>query len=802
MKAQKFIRIVLAFALFIGMILPGTTLQASAAGSNVASIAAAQVGTVTGAPNKYTQYTGKVGNTYGYHWCCAFVSWCAAEAGEAAAVPKSASCANMRNYVYAAGGRDVSASEVQAGDLVFYYCSALSAPWAHIGIMINRTESVEGNMGGNTDPSWKSSQVKKSQPSWYRITSNKVTYSVANGKVKVYYIRPNYSGSAPVVTNLPAHANNQNVTPGRYNLVNAATGYYMNYAYSGWSGLSYKPMIMSRQDGSPEQIFELSHTGSGLYAINVKHPDGGVVNVYRDSGSAQIGDAVTQWKWSGSNYQKFWFTKLSNGNYIIQSATDPTKVLAPPTNEWHAHLRIATYQENNTLQQWKLAPLDGQSPAPSAAPAPVKKLTIAEGTYHIVNASSNYYMNYAYSGWKGLSYKPMCMSSPDGTPEQNFRLKHTGDGQYAIEILHPDGGVVNVYRGTGNAQAGDPVTQWTSSGSAYQRFYVTPVGNDRYILQSATDPSKVIATPTNDWHALLTMADYNAADSKQQWIFSIVSLPVATIEMSNPDVYLDMGGTKLLDYNVTPVNATDARVTWQSSNPNVATINDVGLVTGLRPGIVTITATTKDGTNLKASCTVHVNPPSDSGATLHACIADIYCPSSYLVDAPKPSNWAHEPIDWAIMRGITNGTDPTHFSPGATCTRGQVVTFLWRAQGCPEPSGTDNPFTDVKKGAFYYKAVLWAVENGITKGVDATHFRPNQGCTRGQIVTFLWRAEGQKAPESAANPFTDVTGGYYYNAVLWAVEKEITNGTSATTFSPDASCTRAQIVAFLYRDMN
>ena len=170
------------------------------------------------------------------------------------------------------------------------------------------------------------------------------------------------------------------------------------------------------------------------------------------------------------------------------------------------------------------------------------------------------------------------------------------------------------------------------------------------------------------------------------------------------------------------------------------------------------------------------------------------------VDLPAPDNWAYDPILWALENGITNGTDDTHFSPNKTCTRGQVVTFLWRANGSPKPLSDTNPFVDVKVGAFYYDAVLWAVENGITNGTDDTHFGPGKTCTRAQVVTFLWRANGSPAPLSGDNPFEDVkTDGFYYSAMLWAVENEITNGTNATHFSPGKTCTRAQIVTFLYR---
>ena len=176
-------------------------------------------------------------------------------------------------------------------------------------------------------------------------------------------------------------------------------------------------------------------------------------------------------------------------------------------------------------------------------------------------------------------------------------------------------------------------------------------------------------------------------------------------------------------------------------------------------------------------------------------------PSPSFTDVKADAYYA-SPVAWAVEKKITNGTSSTTFSPDATCTRGQVVTFLWRASGSPEPTRADNPFTDVKSDAYYYKAVLWAVENGITSGTSKTTFSPNSGCTRGQVVTFQWRANGQPEPKAGTNPFTDVkSDAYYYKAVLWAVENGITNGTSPDKFSPDKTCTRGQIVTFLYRDM-
>lgn len=170
------------------------------------------------------------------------------------------------------------------------------------------------------------------------------------------------------------------------------------------------------------------------------------------------------------------------------------------------------------------------------------------------------------------------------------------------------------------------------------------------------------------------------------------------------------------------------------------------------------------------------------------------------VDVPENSYY-EEAVDWAEENGITQGTDDTHFSPNDICTRAQAVTFLWRTAGSPAPKSTTMPFTDIPTGSYYYNAVLWAVENDITKGTSGSTFSPDAICSRAQIITFLWRSE--KSPAAGtANPFVDVKStAYYADAVLWAVKKGITMGTTSTTFSPDADCTRAQIVTFLWRTM-
>ena len=162
-------------------------------------------------------------------------------------------------------------------------------------------------------------------------------------------------------------------------------------------------------------------------------------------------------------------------------------------------------------------------------------------------------------------------------------------------------------------------------------------------------------------------------------------------------------------------------------------------------------------------------------------------------------DYFYDAVKWAAENGIASGTGRYTFSPNAVCTRAQTVTFLWRAAGSPLPRYRVCPFTDVKPSDYYYNAVLWAVEQGITTGLNATTFGPDVTVTRGQVATFLYRAASAAKP-STFNPFTDVkTTAYNYNAILWAYDNRITTGTSDTTFSPDAYCTRAQIVTFLYR---
>ena len=344
----------------------------------------------------------------------------------------------------------------------------------------------------------------------------------------------------------------------------------------------------------------------------------------------------------------------------------------------------------------------------------------------------------------------------------------------------------------------------------------------------------------------------------QSGTFKAVRVYVDGVTVDKETLALELEQESQINATIEPANASTQTLVWTSSDPDVATVDENGVVTAVGIGTAEITVMTTEG-RYTATSTVTVGPKTygvefiltpeeatvtvtdNSGKTVEptneayqlangtysytataagydnmtgsftVANADQTITLNLKAQAPavnpfvdvKSGDYFYDPVMWAVEHDpqITNGTDPTHFSPNATCTRAQIVTFLWRAKGCPEPSSTSNPFVDVKASDYYYKAVLWAVEQGVTSGMDATHFGPAGNCTRAQAVTFLWRAEG-KPSVSGSNPFSDVkSGDYYYDAVLWAVEKDVTKGTDATHFSPGTACTRGQIVTFLYRDL-
>ena len=372
------------------------------------------------------------------------------------------------------------------------------------------------------------------------------------------------------------------------------------------------------------------------------------------------------------------------------------------------------------------------------------------------------------------------------------------EGKYIVVCYLSDDGSVTYVRATY-----DPVTQQVTFNTNHFSNYALFVSGDPVVIVDGGSGSGLYAVGETvtikaesksgytftGWEIVagsVTLADAKAAETT-------FTMPAGTVELTATYTKNSSGGGGgSSTYTLTFDTNGGSKITSVSKTSGT-TIDLTGYVP-TRTGYdfdgwyANVTLTDKiTSVKLTKNMTVYAKWVEKSGENPFTDVAG----DTYYADA----------VTWAVGKGITSGTAATTFSPDAACTRAQAVTFLWRAAGSPAPKAGANPFADVKADAYYYDAVLWAVEQGITSGTSATTFSPNATCTRAQIVTFLWRA--QKSPTAdGVYSFTDVAGNAYYaGAVLWAVENGITAGTSATTFSPDSDCTRAQIVTFLYHCM-
>lgn len=291
-------------------------------------------------------------------------------------------------------------------------------------------------------------------------------------------------------------------------------------------------------------------------------------------------------------------------------------------------------------------------------------------------------------------------------------------------------------------------------------------------------------------------------DSDNCAVFTITKF--STFELSGTVTYVEpsyySGSSSDPTYSVsTPSKTENGSVTV---SPKSASKGDTVTIT-VKPDsgyvLETLTVTDKNGDELKLTDKgngKYTFTMPGSKVEVKATFMEDNSVLNFFYDVPNGA-YFYEAVKWAVDKGITNGLSDTMFGPYESCTRAQIVTFLWRATGSPEPK-TASSFTDVPANAYYAKAVAWAVENGITNGMTATMFAPDATCTRGQSVTFLYRA--LKGTASGSTNFTDVqSDAFYADAINWAVANNVTNGTSNTTFSPNADCTRAEIVTFLYR---
>ena len=321
----------------------------------------------------------------------------------------------------------------------------------------------------------------------------------------------------------------------------------------------------------------------------------------------------------------------------------------------------------------------------------------------------------------------------------------------------------------------DTVTQWMNS-----KIHHDIILNGEYDYLGVGYNYSPNSDYTHYWAGNF-VAGYNPPSSSKAFYVAPTGVNVSKSSMT-----LAVGGTDTVAGSPVPEYATEA-VTCTSSNPAVLQ------VVGAQVNVFTVKGIADGNAELTVKCGSHSRTVSVKVGAGDS--------SQPFVDISSGSVY-YNAVKWAYKNGITDGTDAKHFSPAAPCTRGQVVTFLWRAEGSPEPKSSC-PFTDVSKQSPYYKAIAWAAEKGITTGFDATHFKPNDTVTRAQFVTFLWRYEKQPASTGNLAVFKDAgqIAQPYRQAVAWAVANDIAGGYEDGTFRPNEVCTRWAVALFMYRDM-
>ena len=384
-------------------------------------------------------------------------------------------------------------------------------------------------------------------------------------------------------------------------------------------------------------------------------------------------------------------------------------------------------------------------------------------------------VNYQLNGTVGTAFVEVKVK-PDSSNYANasFKLTFVVNDKENVSgsISFPDGSAV--YTGSGIAYE-----RATLNGNSFNMTYsYTPTSN------GATLDAKGLPLTVGTYAVTAAYSDANSYGTAQATFTITKATPTGT-----------PGYTKLETSGKT---LADAKLTVGTIRPAGTIAWDLPLTTVLEDGKAYAWTFTPNDTHNYTILTGTLVPYVDDGMDYIPGVIGGNTGSFNFHDVNR-LDYFYNAVKWAAENGIASGTGRYTFSPNAVCTRAQTVTFLWRAAGSPLPRYRVCPFTDVQPSDYYYNAVLWAVEQGITTGLNATTFGPDVTVDRGQVATFLYRAASAAKPNTF-NPFTDVkTTAYNYDAILWAYDNRITTGTSDTTFSPDAYCTRAQIVTFLYR---
>lgn len=481
-------------------------------------------------------------------------------------------------------------------------------------------------------------------------------------------------------------------------------------------------------------------------------------------------------------------------------------------------------------------------------PTPTGTRTISDGDYHIVtDLNISYGLNVAYNSTSACANIQIHNSMGDADTSSVVTVKYLDNGYYKLTMRN-SGKVLDVQNAS--TSNGTNVQQYDDNGTDAQKWIIREAGNGCFnIISKCNGLYMDVAGGSTADYTNVQMYTGNGT-SAQKWRFiAWGAADGQSISDGNYKIVSAMDNTKCVDVsgaatqNYTNVqlwsNVSNAAQTWKvkymgngfymltdinsnknldvsgakaSAGTNVQIYEDNGnnaqrwiikpagngyyyIISKIaRQHLDASEGKSANGTNLQ----IWYNYSSNNNAQKWKFIKEPEKTSSKFTDVSQSAYYYHA-VEWAATNKITSGTTATTFSPNIICTRAQVVTFLWNMNGNPEPKTTNNPFIDIKSTDWFYKAVMWAVENRITSGTSSTTFSPNTNCTRAQTVAFLWNMNGKPTPQTTNNPFIDVRStDWFQKAVIWAVGNKITSGTSTTTFSPNQVCTRAQVVTFLW----
>ena len=548
-----------------------------------------------------------------------------------------------------------------------------------------------------------------------------------------------------------------------YLLANPDNGYLVEFGGSydytyyelelGYLGLDIYEIIMP--DGNVNLEIKFVAAPGSNHSVNVsKNVNGGTITASRSK--AKEGESVVlEVTVKDGYYLEGLYAEDSNGNGVVggylgqEDGVDIFEVIMPATK-----LYVEAVFEKVKPHNITISPCTGGT-------ATVNKSQLYAGEEFILTCipDAGKVVNYidcrmypdvvpltqiSATQWKGIM--------PDGNVhiDVTFRdIKHN----VSVVVTNPEGGSATVDK----AQAA-PNTD--------VKLTCTP--NENYRVASVTGVAGLKELGNNIWSFSMPASDVTLRVTYKT-IYNPITLTVET----------GIGGSAITNVLEAKEGDTVTLTATPEEGYRVARITGVKDLTDNSDGTYTFTMP-DEAVNIKVLFLRHENPFLDVNET----------------------QFFYESVLWAVENGITSGMSSDAFGPMSVCNRAQVVTFLWRYAGTPEPTSTENPFIDVHADSFYYKAVLWAVENGITNGVSPTEFGPGLACNRAQVVTFLWRANGKPASATEVS-FTDVKEGeFYYNAVAWAVEEGITTGMGNGTFGVNNICNRAQVVTFLYRTYN